>query len=563
MRIGKRLWLGFGILCALIAVVTGTIIFEALGVDKAADRMIGVRMPVAQTSAAIENEMFASVGALRGYLLTGQDSFKVERADAWTALMGNIAEMDRLATRFTNAKNADFWREARTLLIELHDAQGRIEAMGATKEAAEAMPKETAPKIRRLVVLFEGEKGADGKRSGGMIDNQKQMLDQDAKEVSGLVSMMITVAVVSLIAGLAAAMITAQRTAASIVPPLVAMTGAMDNLSKGDTSVVIPAASRADEVGEMAAAMEVFRANLIRQRELEEKQRQADEAARQRGLRIERLTSQFDAAASAMVQQVAAAAGQLQATAGAMSATAAQTSHQATSVAAASEEASVNVQTVAAAAEELSGSINEIGRQVAHSSSISQDAVGEASKAGEVVGQLADTAQKIGEVINLITDIASQTNLLALNATIEAARAGEAGKGFAVVAGEVKNLANQTARATDEIGLQIAAIQDQTHRVVDTIGAIVKVIEEIGQISGDVAAAVEEQSAATQEIARNVEQAAAGTAEVSGNVVQVQDAADQTGVSSREVLEASRTLAEQSSNLRSTIETFLKEVRAA
>ncbi|CAA7615764.1 Methyl-accepting chemotaxis protein [Candidatus Terasakiella magnetica] len=563
LRIGQRLWLGFGILCGLIAVVCGVIVFEASGVRASSERMINFRMPVAQTSTAIEGDMFASLAALRGYLLTGNDSFKKERADAWSDLDGSIAAMDKLSAGFTESRNKELWTEAKTLLGNLRKAQDKSEGLGATKEAIEVLVAEAVPNVRRLVIVLSGEKGADGRRTGGMIDNQQKMLTADSQEVSSMISTMVTVAIAALIIGVLAALLTAARTAASIVPPLVGMTEAMETLSKGDTSVTIPSAARGDEIGEMAVAMEVFRGNLIRQRQLEEAQRAADEAQRERAARIEQLTTTFDEAASDMMHLVAAAANQLQATAGCMSATAAQTSQQATAVAAASEEASVNVQTVAAAAEELSSSIHEIGRQVGHSSEISRNAVAEASRAGEVVSELASTAQKIGEVVQLINDIAAQTNLLALNATIEAARAGEAGKGFAVVAGEVKNLANQTARATDEIGQQISAIQEQTTRVVDTIATIVRVIEEIGHISGDVADAVSAQSAATQEIARNVEQAAAGTAEVSGNVVQVQDAADQTGRSSREVLEASRTLADQSGRLRGTIEQFLGNVRAA
>ncbi|RAU22141.1 methyl-accepting chemotaxis protein [Paramagnetospirillum kuznetsovii] len=563
MRIGQRLWLGFGILCGLIAVVVGTIVYEANGVRTATERVIGFRMPVAQTSTSIEGEMFASLAALRGYLLTGNDSFKVERADSWREIDQDMATMDKLAVRFTNPRNMELWKESRELLLGLKAAQGKAEALGQSKEAVEVLVGEAVPKVRRLVVLLQGEKGTDGRRSGGMIDNQHKMLDMDSQIVESMVGAMVTIGFVALAVGLGLAFLIAQRTTASIVPPLAAMTKAMETLSKGDTAVEIPAQGRTDEVGEMAAAMAVFRANLIRQHELEEAQRKADEAQRQRAARIEALTNDFDHAASEMVHLVASAASQLQSTAGSMSSTATQTSHQATAVAAASEEASVNVQTVAAAAEELSSSISEIGRQVAHSSEISRNAVGQASEAGEAVNQLAGTVQRIGEVVSLINDIAAQTNLLALNATIEAARAGDAGKGFAVVANEVKTLANQTARATGEIGQQITAIQEQTRRVVDTIGSIVHVIEEIGHISAEITDGVNAQSAATQEIARNVEQAAAGTTEVSSNVIQVQTAADETGAASREVLDASQSLALQSTNLKGTIDQFLGNVRAA
>ena len=262
-----------------------------------------------------------------------------------------------------------------------------------------------------------------------------------------------------------------------------------------------------------------------------------------------------------VVDTVASAATELQSTAKGMETTAHATSQQATTVAAAAEEASSNVQTVASAAEELSSSISEISRQVAQSTQIAGAAVAEVDSANEKVQGLAEAAQKIGEVVALITDIADQTNLLALNATIEAARAGEAGKGFAVVASEVKNLANATAKATEEISTQIGGIQSATEDAVSAIGSIGGTIAQMNEIAAAIAAAVEEQGAATQEIARNVEQAASGTQDVSSNIVQVTQAANETGHSAGEVLTASGELAKQAEILGSEMDSFVGEMR--
>jgi methyl-accepting chemotaxis protein len=260
------------------------------------------------------------------------------------------------------------------------------------------------------------------------------------------------------------------------------------------------------------------------------------------------------------VQSVSAAATELQSSAQVMENTASTTSEQATAVAAAAEEASTNVQTVAAAAEELSSSIGEITRQVTQSTQVAANAVNEADRANQMVQGLVESSQKIGEVVALITDIAEQTNLLALNATIEAARAGDAGKGFAVVASEVKNLANQTAKATEEIGTQIGGIQTATGDAVEAIKSIGGTIDEISSISSTIAAAVEEQSAATQEIARNVEQASAGTSEVTSNISGVTVAAGETGHAAGEVLSAANELSQQGELLGKEMDAFLVEV---
>jgi methyl-accepting chemotaxis protein len=349
----------------------------------------------------------------------------------------------------------------------------------------------------------------------------------------------------------------------SMATPIIGMTEAMRRLADKDLKVEIPAQGRADEVGKMAAAMQTFKENLIKAEELEAEQKEAQARNLARAKAIESLTSDFDGAVSNTLGVVSKATDELEHTAQDMSANAEQTSRQATTVASATEEASSNVQTVATAAEELAASIKEIGRQVSQASEVSKHAAEDARKTNQTVNGLAERSAKIGDVINLINDIASQTNLLALNATIEAARAGDAGKGFAVVANEVKSLANQTAKATEEISQQIGSVQSATQEAVLAIAEIVKRIEEINQISAAIASAVEEQSAATGEIARNVQQAAAGTQQVSSNIGGVTQAANDTGAAAQQVLSSARSLAQQSESLKGVVAKFLTGVKTA
>jgi methyl-accepting chemotaxis protein len=347
-----------------------------------------------------------------------------------------------------------------------------------------------------------------------------------------------------------------------VVKPVARASETLDALSRGNLDIQLPPAPWKEFLA-IRNSIGNFRNALI-EREAMLREQETEHAAKDRRADIiGSLTDDFDAKARKVLMTVASAATELQQTAEGMAVTAEQTNQQASAVATASNEATANVQTVATAAEELSASIAEIGRQVNQSAKIAASAVEEAARTTIAVRGLDEAAQRIGDVVTLINDIAGQTNLLALNATIEAARAGEAGKGFAVVAQEVKNLANQTARATEDISAQIASVQEETRDTVTAIESIMQVINEISDISTTIASAVEEQGASTQEIARNVQRAAQGTQEVNTNISGVTQAASSTGAASSQVLDSAGQLSAQAKSMRAEVETFLADVRAA
>jgi methyl-accepting chemotaxis protein len=356
----------------------------------------------------------------------------------------------------------------------------------------------------------------------------------------------------------------AWKVARSITKPLSQLERNMTALAGGDLTAEISGKQRHDEIGQMASALEVFKQNAIERNRLEAEQKdQERRSAEERRQEMASLAGNFEQSVGRVIEAVAKASTEMTRTAQSLALTASDTTQQATNAAGASAQASMNVQMVAAATEELSASINEISRRVAESSRIASEAVENAQRTDSTVKTLSEGARKIGDVVHLIENIAAQTNLLALNATIEAARAGDAGKGFAVVAGEVKSLAGQTAKATREIGVLIAAIQAATGEAVTAIEAIGTTIDRMSAASTEIAAAVEQQDAATREIAGNIGQAAQGTEQVSGNVIGLSRASTAVGTAAAQMQNAAGDLSQQSDQLQAQVSVFLSTVRAA
>jgi methyl-accepting chemotaxis protein len=404
------------------------------------------------------------------------------------------------------------------------------------------------------------------------LDDQKKLVDDlmayaatQASDVGAHTDTVIVTVLVSAGFGLLISLVLAMWVGIKgLSQPIERLKSIMEAFAANNLTSDVSGKERRDELGAMARTVEIFKTNAIEVARMRAEQQAIEQrSAQQRKADMQRLANEFESAVGEIVETVSSASTGLEASATTLTATADRAQELTTMVAAASEEASTNVQSVASATEELSSSINEISRQVQEAARMAAEAVDQARTTNERVSDLSKAAAHIGDVVELINTIAGQTNLLALNATIEAARAGAAGRGFAVVASEVKALAEQTAKATGEIGLQISGIQTATQESVDAIKEISGTIEKLSEISSTIAAAVEEQGAATQEITRNVQQAAHGTQQVSSNIIDVQRGAGETGSASSQVLSAAQSLSGDSDRLKLEVGKFLNTVRAA
>jgi methyl-accepting chemotaxis protein len=555
LSVAKKLILAFAIL-GLVILVSGAISISQTVRIRSAATISDQSAAQAKSVNAVLAQAAKMQAAIRGLLITGSSTYgkdfeslggqmdaaiQTAMADATgnDALLAQIKEIDAIV---------DAWRTgpaARQVALMRHpDTVNEARAIEVTG-AGEEMTDKLAEAAGKAIGMLDAHTAAAGSEQNTALDTT------------------FLVAVLSAVISLAASIGFFFWLSRSIGAPIRSITDTMNQLAGGDTTVVIPFAQRRDEVGNMARAVEVFAENMRRNAVLQAEAAREQAAREQRARMVSEIAHRFDQEVETILVGLVTSAKTLDGTAQALGRSSSDSLDQAEKVAAAAAEASANVQTVAAATEELSSSIMEISRQVSSQTTIATQSVTAIDETTAKVELLTDASAKIGDVVRLITEISNQTNLLALNATIEAARAGEAGKGFAVVANEVKSLANQTARATEDITAQISTIQTSTHSTAEAIRAVGTQVKQMTDLSGGVAAAVEEQNAATREIARNVQEASAGNQEVSQKVELVAHAARDTKGSAATVLDAARKLSEHTDSMRQLIERFIQDMRAA
>ena len=550
-RIGTRMAVAFAIMIVL-SVVLGVVSINSVGtLSGLTNKLYKHPLTVSNAVLAANGHIIAMHRDMKDVALA-KDNAGIDKAVAKVAASEKLVleQFKIIDDRFlgdksmvTDAHKAFVdWKVIRDEVIQFMREKKRAEAAAITKQKGAAHVAKIN-KYMQALIDFATNKAA------GFI----KMSNGKSKDVEYMTYALLLAAVVM---GIATAFVITK----GISTPIQGMAGAMQRLAEGEKTIEVPAVDRNDEIGEMAQSVQVFKDNMIKADELAAEQEKERAAREERARTVENLANDFDSNVGSVIKAVSTSAGQMRTTADTMTQVASDASGRSTTAASAAEQATANVQTVATAAEELSSSINEISRQVNESTSIAGEAVQQADRTNTLIGGLSEAAQSIGDVVGMINDIASQTNLLALNATIEAARAGE---GFAVVASEVKNLATQTAKATDEISTQITSMQDATGDAVSAIGGISDTIGKISEITTSISAAVEEQGAATGEISRNVAEAARGTEEVSSNMGSIVEAANQAGSTSSEVVGATEDLTGQFDELNKVVEKFLTGVRAA
>ena len=556
LRISVKVSAVFVAICLVVAGSTAAI-YNSVSVMKSTTKWTVHTYEVLEQLSELVSGMVNQETGVRGYLVSGDTAFLAPYEAGQKQLQAAAAKVGSLTS-----DNATQQKRLEQVKALANDWGTNV----AQREIALMKDPATQAKARELEASGAGKKAMDGLRAIVQeMDKEERSLLSVRAAASDAASSSATMAM--LIGGLVTLLLSlvgAFGVAIAVTRPIQRITTEMGVLAKGDTSVIVSGTERKDEIGEMAQAVQVFKTNAIEVERLKAEQVEAERrSAEQRKQDMIRLADEFEGAVGQIIGTVSSASTQLEASATTLTGTAERSQNLATTVAAASEEASTNVQSVASATEEMASSVGEISRQVQESARMAGDAVGQARATTERVSELSKAAARIGDVVELINTIAGQTNLLALNATIEAARAGEAGRGFAVVASEVKALAEQTAKATGEIGQQISGIQAATNDSVGAIKEISSTIERLSEISSAIAAAVEEQGAATAEIARNVQQAAQGTQQVSSNITDVQRGASETGTASSQVLSAAQMLSNDSTRLKNEVGKFLTNVRAA